>query len=321
MKKFTYLLVIGGLALALQPAWAQQDALYSQYMFNTLAINPGYAGSRDVVSVTGLFRRQWVGVNGAPSTATATIDLPLNNKRWGVGAQLFNDEIGISKNTGGFFSAAYRVRFSEKGTLALGLQAGFYNFRADYTRVNLTGTQPGQPGALPADPAFGQDVNAWLPNLGAGLYYSTDRFYLGLSAPTLIPNRLNDNNSLIQTDRAFQYRHLFLASGYVFRLGAFTALKPSALVKWVAGAPIQLDLNANVWLYDKIGLGASYRTGSLFRRRDAVVGMVEFQLSDAFRLGYAFDTPIGNLRAPTHEFMLRYEFGRGKTRVVSPRYF
>ncbi len=307
-KKFTLLFLLG-LLTALH-ANAQQDPMYSQYMFNMLAINPAYAGSREVMSITGLYRRQWVGMDGAPTSQTISLDMPVERKNLGLGLQMFNDKLGISRNTGAYASAAYRLRFSV-GTLAFGMQLGVTQFQANYTSVFL--------GDYHYDAAFDQNLVTWLPNIGSGVYYSTDRFYIGASVPHMLKNRYNHGSDyLVIGDRAAQYRHLFVSSGYVFDLSPNVKLKPALQLKTVGGAPLQVDVNANAWFYDRFAVGVSYRTG------DAVLGMIEIQANNQFRIGYAYDYTISDLtryNSGSHELMLRYELGFRRDRIISPRYF
>ncbi|WP_423149543.1 PorP/SprF family type IX secretion system membrane protein [Rubrolithibacter danxiaensis] len=291
--------------------FAQQDPMYSQYMFNTLAVNPAYAGSRNVLSATALYRSQWVGMEGAPQTQTLSFDTSLPDKNVGLGVQVFNDKIGITKTTGAFASYAYRIRM-ETSTLAFGLQAGISNYRADYTSVPLNESTP--------DVAFSQNVNAFLPNFGAGVYFNSDKFYVGLSAPHILNNRLNNGSETIQTNGlvARQYLHLFLMTGYVFDMGENVKLKPSVLVKGVQGAPVQVDANANLWINDVISVGASYR------HKSDMSAMFEMQVTPQIRLGYSYDrsiTRLVNYNSGSHEIMLRYEFGFDDERILAPRYF
>ncbi|WP_304064549.1 PorP/SprF family type IX secretion system membrane protein [Pedobacter glucosidilyticus] len=291
--------------------YAQQEAMYSQYMFNTLAINPAYAGSRNVVSATALYRNQWVGIEGAPSTQTISFDGATSNKKVGLGFQVFNDEIGISKTTGAFASYAYRIRM-DKGTLAFGLQAGAALYTANFSRVALNPT--GAP-----DVSFAQDVRTVQPNFGAGVYYNSDKFYLGVSVPQMLGNTLN-NNTNISSSRliARQYTHLFIAAGYVFDINKDIKIKPSVLFKGVQGAPLQLDINSNVWFFDIFSIGLQYRTEA------DIAAMTEIQLNSQIRFGYAYDrstTRLADFNSGSHEFMLRYEFGSAKSKLLSPRYF
>ena len=309
MKKYiTFALLL--IAASANKLYAQQEAMYSQYMFNTLAINPAYAGSRNVTSATALYRNQWVGINGAPETITFSIDAPVNSKKVGLGLQVFNDKIGITKTTGAFASYAYRIRL-QKGTLAFGLQAGASQYRADFQNVLLS-PDPSN------DLAFSQNVNKVLVNIGTGVYYNTDRFYIGLSSPQLLNNKLT--NFTVEGNNVFngQALHLFFATGYVFPLSDVFALKPSVLVKGVKGAPIEADLNATLWIKDVFAVGLQYRT------KADMSAMIEIQASPQIRLGYAYDRSLTKLvqyNSGSHEIMLRYEFGFEKGKILSPRYF
>lgn len=299
------------LLCAITRSYAQQDAMYTQYMFNTLAINPAYAGSRNVLSVTGLFRSQWVGVDGAPETQTLSFDTAIPDKRVGIGFQAFNDKIGITKTTGAFATYAYRIRM-ETSTLAFGIQGGVTNFRANFADVQLN------TGSIP-DVAFSQNVNTFLPNFGTGVYFNSDKFYVGLSAPHLLNNTLTNNSTIVTNGLiSKQYLHLFLASGYVFDIGQDFKLKPSFLLKGVRGAPIELDVNANFWIKDVIAVGGQYRSNA------DVSAMFEAQVSPQIRIGYSYDrsvTRLVNYNSGSHELMLRYEFGFENDRILAPRYF
>ena len=290
-------------------AYGQQEPMYSQYMFNMLNINPAYAGSRGAISTVALYRNQWVGFPGAPRTASFSFDMPLQNKKIGVGAQFYDDRIGIERTTGFNAMYAFRFQFAGSGTLSLGLQAGLLNYQANYTEVNTY---------VPNDPAFSSNVRGILPAFAAGVYYNSDKFYVGFSAPALLKTKIKYNNAAEIASVTSRDLHLFLTAGTVFDLNQDLALKPSMLIKAVSGAPVQMDLNVNLWLQNKIAIGASYRTG------DALVGMVEFQFNQQFRFGYAYDKTFSNLGTlvnGTHELMFRMEFGSPAVRVTSPRYF
>jgi len=281
---------------------AQQDKMFSQYMFNMMALNPAYAGSRDVLSATALYRNQWGGMVGAPQTATFSIDMPVNRERVGLGLQT---------------------------TLALGLQGGAMSFRWDLTQANL--------GSSLSDPAFANNVSKILPNFGTGIYLSNDRSYLGVSVPYLIENNLSD---YANDQRAKVRRHYYATAGFVIGKGN-VKLKPSMMARYVNGAGLSLDGNLNLWFNDKVAIGASYRhnrfstyagqiqeiDGNILTG-DALVGMIELQLSDQFRLGYSYDWTRNRLNhdrkfltIPTHEVMIRYEFGSSKSKILTPRYF
>ncbi|OAQ38101.1 hypothetical protein A5893_14955 [Pedobacter psychrophilus] len=309
MKKIIYTSISFLMLLALtKETKAQQDAMYTQYMFNTLAINPAYAGSRNVISATALYRNQWTGYDGAPKTSTFSIDAPINDKRIGLGLQIFNDRLGITNTTGFVVSSAYRIRM-EVGTLSFGIQGSGNHRRADYTQVKLdqSGTS--------IDPAFQEFVSRTNFNIGTGIYYNSDNFYVGLSAPELLPTKFGSQSS---TNLSKQEIHLFLTAGFVASLSDDLKLKPSVLVKQVKGAPIEGDLNATFWIKDVIGIGGSYRTNA------DVSGLLEIQASPQIRIGYSYDhsiTKLQSFNSGSHEIMLRYEFGFEKDKFISPRFF
>lgn len=306
--KIRWVLLLAVLTLS-ATASAQQQPMYSQYMFNMLNINPAYAGSRGVGTVTALYRNQWVGMDGAPKTASVGFDMPVQNKRIGLGFQLYDDQLGVERTTGFNASYAFRIQLAESGTLSLGLQAGLLNYQANFSKVRTFQSN---------DPAFSQNLNGFLPAAAAGIYYNSDRFYIGLSTPALLKTKIRYDNTGDVFSASGRDLHLYLASGFVVNLNQDLVLKPSLLVKAVSGAPIEYDLNANCWIQNTIALGLSYRTG------DAVVGMAELQLNKQLRLGYAYDRTISSLNTyhtGTHELMLRYEFGSTSGKVASPRYF
>ncbi len=288
---------------------AQQNAMSTQYMFNTLALNPAYAGSRNVVSATALVRSQWTGIEGAPKTGTFTIDAPIMDKRLGIGLQLITDKLGVTQTNGAALSLAYRIPL-EKGTISFGLQGDVSQYKANLTSIEL-GSTPGY------DPAFANNVNKSLFNFGTGAYYNSDRFYLGLSAQNLIPNRLSEPGDG-EPLAGKQAVHIFLSSGYVFPIAADLNLKPSFLIKYVNGAPVQGDINATLWIKDVLGIGLQYRTSA------DIAALLEIQATPQIRIGYSYDRSITRLQhfnSGSHEIMLRYEFGFSKGRIISPRYF
>ena len=269
--------------------------------------------------MSALYRNQWTGLPGAPQTATFTADMPLNNERVGVGLQLYGDKAGVIQEAGGFASYAFRIKLGAKTTLALGLQAGASSYQANLTEVK---TSPdGQ-----VDPAFASNISKLLPNFGTGVYLSSDRGYLSLSAPRLIKNKLSEYN--VGDLRSVQARQAYFAAGFVVGLSPGIKMKPSMLVKYADGAPLGFDGNINFWFADRIAVGASVRRNQFSSwsqyTTDALVGLLEVQLTDQFRFGYAYDRTMSGLQsvAPSsHEIMLRYEFGFGKNRILTPRYF
>jgi type IX secretion system PorP/SprF family membrane protein len=240
------------------------------------------------------------------------MDQSFQNGKSGWGVQVYDDRLGVESATGinGMLSA--RVRVSKNGILSGGVSFGIMNYRINLNDVMNRYTS--------TDPSFiaTDKPSKWNPTLGFGIYYNTDHFYLGVSTPSILRSRLANYanfNSAIQKLDDF---HLFLNTGYVLDVSEELKLKPSAMVKMVSGAPIESDINLNIWLKDVIGLGGSYRTG------DAFVGMAEVQANENIRFGYAYDMPFSPLKYFTkgsHEIMLRYEFGSFKTKIKSTRYF
>lgn len=310
-KIFKGLIVILVLLLQLTDGFAQQNALFSQYMFNTLAFNPAYAGSRNVVAATALYRNQWVGIDGAPQTGTFTVDAPFANERLGLGVQVISDKIGITKTTGIVLSGAFRIPINE-GSLSFGLQGSMNNYFAGFSNVNLDPSGP-----VP-DMAFDANINKNLYNFGSGAYYRNSRFYAGLSVQDFIRNRLNFDTIGVGDITARQSAHAYLATGYVFPLSFDFNLKTSVLVKGVRGAPVQADLNATLWIKEMFAIGAEYRTNA------DISAQMELKVSPRVSIGYAFDKSTTSLRtynSGSHEFMLRYEFSFDRNKILSPRYF
>lgn len=287
---------------------AQTEPMYSQYMFNMLNVNPAYAGSRSVPSLTSLFRKQWMGIRGAPQTSSISLDMPMNNDKIGIGIQLLDDRLGVERTTGAQLNYAYRVPVSDNGILAMGIRVGLLNYRANYSQLFTI---------RPNDPAYYQNINGFLPAAGAGVYYMTDKFYVGASVPSLLQTKLNSDQQA-EVKSKVSNLHFFATMGTVLKISDDLNLKPSVLMKSVSGAPIQFDFNSNLWLQDRIAIGFSYRTG------DAIMGMLEYQLNEKLRFGYSYDYTISNLNPynlGTHEVMIRYEFNKDKTNIQSTRYF
>jgi type IX secretion system PorP/SprF family membrane protein len=308
-NKFLLIIVLSGFYLIQNKATAQSEPMYSQYMFNMLNVNPAYAGSRGVTSVSALFRKQWVDMPGAPQTTVISFETAQQDGRVGLGLQLMDDKIGIERTTGFLANYAFRIPVSEKGVLSFGLRGGLINYRANFSQVNTF---------VQNDPVFNQNVAGFLPAAGAGVHYTTDRFYAGVSIPSLLETKLNVRQQADVKSGSLRNLHFFYTMGAVFDLNDEVKLKPSILVKRVNGAPVQYDVNANFWLKDMIAFGVSYRSKS------AVVGLVEWQLNDQLRFGYSYDHNISTMRPysqSTHEMMLRFELGSSRSSFVSPRYF
>jgi len=319
MKKAYILIIIGLFSFVFQQrVLAQQDAQYTQYMYNTISVNPAYAGSRGVMSITGLHRSQWVGLDGAPRTQTLMINTPIGeNNRVGLGVSIVNDEIGPTNETYFDIDFSYTIPVSSDAKLSFGLKAGGHLLDVDFQRLSQFEIN---------DPNFENNIdNKFSPNVGVGAYYHTDKFYLGLSAPNLLETdhfdedstlNSNDSSTFIAEERVNYY----LITGYVFELNDNLKLKPALLTKLVFGAPLQVDVSANFLLYDKLTLGLGYRWSA------ALSGMAGFQISDALMVGFAYDketTGLGRTQFNdgSYEVIVRFELFRRYNRMLTPRFF
>lgn len=306
------------LAFALGTLWnmtAQQDPQFTQYMYNQKIINPAYAtGNQDEINVGALYRSQWVGIEGAPQTASLFVHYPVSD-RIELGVSFTNDEIGdvVSENNI-YADFAYILPVSQQGKLSLGLKAGLTLFDANFNGFNL------QSGGTDTDRAFSDNINQTFPNVGAGAFYYTDRFYAGLSAPNLLTTtHLENENGIAGT--GVQDIHFFLTSGYVFDINQEIKLKPAFLLRGVKGAPLTVDVTANVLFNEKFEAGLAYRVG------DAISGLVNYRLAPNLRVGYAYDYTVnnlGNFNTGSHEIILLFNiqsksWDRGYDR--SPRFF
>jgi type IX secretion system PorP/SprF family membrane protein len=306
------LVVSIGFVLGMQFLSAQQQAMFTHYAFNTLAVNPGYAGSREALTVTGLHRSQWVGFDGAPITQTLTLHSPIANEKLGLGLSFLNDKIGPMNNTSLYADLAYSIPVSTRSKLALGLKTGVDLMQADLAEVN---TIQGN------DNSFAESIrNQWLPNFGLGAYYHNPTWYLGLSVPRILQNDISTVTGSQGTSSAKEVRHFFLIAGTVFSLSPNVKLKPTTYFKVTEAAPVEADLTAMFIFKDKLELGVMGRTG------DAVGALLGYNISPALRVGYSFDWSFVNNTAKynfgSHELMFRYDFVFNENKKIrSPRYF
>jgi len=313
MKTLTKLIFVMAFALGGLTVTAQQAPMYTHYMYNTLSVNPAYAGSRDALTITALHRSQWVGYKGAPSIQTLTMHAPIANEHIGLGLTILNDNIGPTNNTGVFANFAYIMRVSPKSRLALGLSGGVNIFQANLSTLALN---------QESDPVFLNDINNRVtPNFGFGAYYYRESFYAGISAPYLLQNKysvetLADGSSILGKEK----RHYFLIAGSLIKMTPGLDFKPTMLIKVTPAAPIQADLTASFVIAKKVLLGAMFRTGDAF---GALVGL---DISDQMHIGYSFDWSYGlntgRYNYGSHEIMLRYDFiFSSKQQIHSPRNF
>jgi type IX secretion system PorP/SprF family membrane protein len=292
--------------------FAQQDVLFSQYMFNKLAVNPGYAGSRELLSTDLLYRYQWVNIDGAPKTISASLHTPLANPHLALGVNVTNDKIGPMSSTGAMATFAYRIIFP-KGKLSFGLSGGV---KSDNV-VNWNDIKSYDAG----DPFYtnrNQMTNKVVPDANFGIYYYSNKFYAGVSSKQLLQNQ-----SLIVTDTAggTQFNklltHFYGMAGVAIPLGDNVVFRPSFLGKYVKNAPPQLDINASFLFANTLWLGASYRT------EKAVSFITEINIAQNFRVGYSYDIWLNELKVynkGSHEIRLSFDINVGK-RILSPRYF
>ena len=290
---------------------AQQDPQYTQYMYNMNIVNPAYAGSRGTLSIGLLGRTQWVGISDAPKTATLSIHAPVG-KNLAAGFSAIADTYGPVNEQNIYADLSYTITTSEEGRFAFGLKGGITLFDVGLlSDIIPPQTVPG------VDRLFQDDINEIFPNFGAGVYYYTDKFYAGLSAPNLLETKHLEKQSGTIT-RASEKMHYFFTSGYVFDLSETLKLKPSFMAKAVSGAPLSLDVTANMLFNDRLELGLNYRLD------DSIGGLVNFGVTPDLRIGYAYDyttSNLGNFNSGTHEMFLLWDIDFSKKNLKSPRFF
>ena len=286
--------------------FAQQDAQYTQYMYNTININPAYAGSRGVMSVFGLHRTQWVGLDGAPTTNTFSLNTPISNSNLGVGFSLVNDRIGPTSDNTISADISYTIPMNEVYKLSFGVKASGNIFNLDTDKLDPSN---------PIDPNLQNFNNEFSPNFGAGVYLHSDKLYLGLSVPNFLQDsKYNDNEVAVFQERM----NFYFIGGYVFDVSQSIKFKPAFLTKMVTGSPLQVDASANFLFFDKFMLGGAYRWDA------AVSALAGFQVTDGLFIGYSYDMETTNLRrynSGSHEVFLRFELFNKVSKMVSPRFF
>jgi type IX secretion system PorP/SprF family membrane protein len=303
------LTIFGGL-------YAQQDAQYTQYMYNTMSVNPAYAGSRGQLSIASLYRSQWVGLDGAPESFTLNLHSPIRESRIGYGVSVVHDNIGngVVQETYLDGVVSYTLDVSAFGKLSFGLKVGGNFLNLDFSSLRNFDNEP-----IPQD----NIENRFSPNFGLGLYYHTDKFYAGISAPNMLKTEHFDNSAQDSNDVQFlstERINFYFITGYVFDLNGNTKFKPALLTKAVGGAPLQIDLSASFLFNEKFSLGAAYRFDA------AISALIGFQISEKFMLGLAYDretTELGGTQFNdgSFEVFLRFELVKSFRRLVSPRFF
>lgn len=286
-------------------SYAQQDAQFTQYMYNTINVNPAYAGSRGAVSIFALHRTQWVGLDGAPVTNAVSINTPINGSNLGLGVSVINDKIGPTHENTLSADLSYTIPTSETFKLSFGIKATANLFDLDVSRLN----------PVDNDPSLHDFSNKFTPNIGAGVYLHSDRAYIGFSVPNFIEtNRYDDNEVAIFKEKINYY----LIAGYVFDLTSDIKFKPALLTKMVTGAPLQVDVSGNFMFNEKFVVGLAYRWSA------ALSTMVGFQVSDGMYIGYGYDwetTNLNHYNSGSHEIFLRYELFKNENKITTPRFF
>lgn len=299
-KNFIFALMLVSLV-----SYSQQDAQYTQYMYNTINVNPAYAGSRGVMSIFGLHRTQWVGLDGAPVTNSFSINSPIENSNLGVGFSYVNDRLGPTDENNISIDLSYTIKTSETYKLSFGVKGSADLFSFDATKLNI----------YAADNFLQSYNNKFSPNIGAGAYFHSDKSYFGLSVPNFFETkRYSDNDFVVYKEKM----NFYLIGGYVFDLSSNLKLKPAFLGKMVQGAPLQLDVSANLLINEKFVLGAAWRWSA------AASFMAGFQVNDGLYIGYGYDLDTNKLahyNSGSHEIFLRFELFKRYNRIVSPRFF
>lgn len=305
MKKHIYILTVFAVALLFQKSHAQQDPQYTQYMYNMNVVNPAYAGSKESLSLTALYRDQWNGIDNNPVSFTFSAHSPVGEKV-GLGLSAIRDEIGPVTETNAYVDFSYTLNMSSSIKLALGLKGGFTFHDVGLTRLELQD---------PNDPFFSQNINNTYPNIGAGAFLYGDNFYVGLSVPNFLESVHLDANGL---KYGSEVNHFFATAGYIFQVNDNFKLKPSVMVKSAFDAPISYDGNLNALFYDRFEIGASYRLD------DSFSGLVGFQINDNIRIGYAYDHVMSDIKAlgpASHEVILTFDVYFKPRILRSPRFF
>lgn len=301
--------IIGALlALVSISAHAQQDPQFTQYMYNTVNINPAYAGSRGSLSIFGLHRSQWVGVEGAPQTNAFSVNTPLGESKLGLGVSFLNDKLGIMDENTISVDLSYTLDLNNRGSrLSFGMKGSANLLNVEYSRL-LTYN--------PNDPNFQKDIDSqFTPNIGAGIYWHTEKSYLGFSVPNFLETTRYDDNIRSTMQQRLNY---YFMGGHVFELNPTLKFKPAFLLKAVDGAPLQADITANFLINDKFTVGGAYRLDAAWS------GLIGFQVTDGLFIGYSYDgetTKLSNYSNGSHEVFLRFELFNKYRRVSSPRFF
>jgi len=286
---------------------AQQDPMFTHYAYNTLWLNPAYAGTRDLLTLTGIHRAQWLNFDGTPKTTSFSMHAPIVLGKSGAGFNVISDQLGVTKSTWISADYAYHVRLNKTSKLSFGLKGLVNIYRNSVSTLSLI-TQ--------SDAAFANDIRSVLPNAGFGMYYFSKNYYVGISCPKMLQNKLNTSASLLSREQ----RHYYVIGGYAYEFSRDITFKPTAFLKVTPGAPIEGDITGTFVFDDNFNIGLMYRSA------DAVGALIGFNATDQLYIGYSFDWSFPNTtfryNKGSHEICLRYDFFvKPETKIKSTRHF
>ncbi|MGB1042072.1 MAG: PorP/SprF family type IX secretion system membrane protein [Tenacibaculum sp.] len=305
MNKYLKVLVIT--VFSIYASYAQQDPHYTQYMYNTMSVNPAYVGSNDHTVITGLARFQWVGLEGAPNTQTLSYDTPLGYSGVGLGVNLTNDQLGPASEIYLDVNVSYTIRTSNEGNLAFGLKLGGRQLNVDWSKGLYD---------RPSDPNFANNIAKFLPTVGAGVYYYKPNWYVGAAVPNILKTKHFDG-STEKAKVSKERMHMFFIAGYVLDLAENIKFKPAILTKIVDGSPLSLDISANFLFNEKFTAGLAWRWD------DSISALLGLQATDNLQIGFAYDLTTSNYHhynSGTFEIMLRWDLFKQQI-LKSPRFF
>lgn len=304
MKKIVITKILFLLSLCI---YGQQEPQYTQYMYNPILINPAYAGSKGHTSVYGLYRAQWVGLEGAPQTINFSMNKPINASKLGYGVSVINDRVGPSDETQIAVDLSYSLFFNNDYRLAFGIKTTANLLNIDYNRLNQYN---------PGEVVLQNNIsNRFSPNIGAGLFLYNKKGYFGASVPMLLDTKKYDDISNADVNQRY---HLYFMGGKIFDLGSNIKFKPAFLSKIVSGSPVQVDLSTNFLINEKFTLGAAYRWSA------SLSAMAGFHISDKLFIGYGYDretTKLSGFNSGSHEIFLQFELFDNNKRIETPRFF
>jgi type IX secretion system PorP/SprF family membrane protein len=324
MKKFISVLI--GILFFQSLCIAQEDILYTQYIFSQLSVNPAYAGNNIDLNITALSRKQWIGLDGSPTSVSLFADgtvlggnprkernthkdrkVPLfsNNKKLGIGLILFNEKVGVNNTFHAKTAYSYKINFSADTRLSFGLQAGIMSFKQSFDKLENIESN---------DEIFQDNINLVRFNIGSGVFFETQHYFMGFSVPSIIKSSLEPKEKTGES----QLRQYFFSAGYLFYLNPHFKLKPTIMVRHTEELPTQFDLNVHLLYNDRIWGGISYRYKSSINISTKIL------ITQSLNVGFAYDFAIGairNINTGSAEILISYLFRQPKKRIINPRYF